>query len=129
MTFAVAVFDLGQFLFEPGPLLFLMLDGVQQAGVVDDAADLKGDRAQGADLILAEAARLAGLDDDHADGGLVLEQRQPQKGEELFLPGFLEILVAGMRRGVVGHDHVAAFDNQAGETFVDLHGNPVNRCL
>ena len=34
-----------------------------------------------------------------------------------------------MRRGVVGHDHVAAFHRQAGQTFMDFHRYPVNRGL
>src|SRR6185369_8685115 len=33
------------------------------------------------------------------------------------------------RRCIVAHDHAAALNDQTGEAFVDLHGNPVNRSL
>ena len=97
------------------------------AGAIPPADAFKYVLNNGADFVLAEAARFAGLDGDDADGGVAFEQRQPQEGEEALLAGFLEVLVAGMGRRLVGHDHVARFQHQSAEPFAGFHGDAVDR--
>src|SRR6185503_4199056 len=103
------------------PLLLLGLQVLGETRLRDDAADLRRDGAEEADLVAREAPAPERLHDQHADRHAALDDRHAEEGMVLLLARLREELVAGMRDGIDRHHRLELLDRHAGEAFLDAH--------
>ncbi len=108
-------------------LLLLALQVLEQPGLHDDTADLRGDGAQQAQLVRGELPPAERLHDEHADRGATLDDRHSDEGVVLLLPRLGEELVAGVHDGVDRHHRLELLDRHAGQPLIDAHRDLADR--
>ena len=103
------------------PLLLFALEGLEKARLDDDAAHLRGDRAQQAQLVRREPPAPQRLHDQDAERCALLGDRHAEERVVALLAGLGEVLVARVRQRIDDHHRLVLLDDHAGEAFVDAH--------